>query len=97
MSDEEMSDPKETCGSCYFFQSGACHRHAPQPAWFALQTAVIASLFKQYWKGDSEVDNESLDEICSKYVEVSNHNYEFVTWPFIRFPDEDWCGDWKER
>jgi hypothetical protein len=87
----------EVCACCYYFRFGKCHRHAPQPAWFAAQTTVIAALFKLIWKGDSEVEGESLDEIRDKYAEVSNHSLEFVAWPFIQFPDEDWCGEWKPR
>jgi hypothetical protein len=92
-----MSDRKESCALCYYFDSFKCRRHAPQPAWQEWQFAVLASLFRQYWKGDPEVDKESLDQIASKYCDVSNHRLEFVAWPFIRFPEEEWCGDWKSR
>jgi hypothetical protein len=91
-----MSDEK-VCASCCYFEFGMCHRHAPQPYWLHAHTALIASLFRLYWKGDEEISRETLDDIMKKYADVSNHEYEFVAWPFIKFPDEDWCGDWKER
>jgi hypothetical protein len=83
------------CASCRFLEYRTCRRHAPRSDWGDGQQALLAWLFKLYWKGDAEIDSENIREVESKYIDVGFQAY--ARWPHIESPDEDWCGDWTAR
>lgn len=88
--DDERS---EVCSNCRFLEYRQCHRNAPISDFGDWQEAVLAWLFKLYWKDDEEIEDKSIHDIMGNYTEVNFQCY--AHWPMIERPDEEWCGEWK--